>query len=316
MSASELLPRKLYQEIYPRFNCPIMKIMKFGCLAVTALAMLTACQNKDGNQAGVPTTSDSLQVALANQDSLLVILNDITEGMNQIKQMENILSSGGLGAETPDKRRQIRDDMMQIQNALEQRRQRLEQLEQQLAASNQNNVNLQRAITSLKSQIADQENTINGLRQQLADANIQIEGLSRSVDQLGQEKDSLVTVVEVESSARQDAERRADELKDEMNVCYYAIGTGKELKEHNLMQSGFLRKTVIMPENFEQSYFTTGDKRSLRTINIGSKKAKLLTNQPSDSYEIVEGANGMKILKITNPTRFWNQSNFLIIKTD
>ena len=101
-----------------------------------------------------------------------------------------------------------------------------------------------------------------------------------------------------------------------MNICYYAIGTGKELKAHNLMQSGFLRKTKVMPSNFDQSYFTTGDKRSLRTINLGSKKAKVMTNQPEDSYEIVEAANGMKVLKITNPTRFWNQSNFLIVKTD
>lgn len=293
-----------------------MKIKKLGFAAFAALAMLTACQNKNGNQAGGPTTSDSLYVALANQDSLLVILNDITEGMNQIKQMENILNSGALGAETPDKRRQIREDMEQIQNALEQRRQRLEQLEQQLAASNQNNATLQRAVANLKTQIADQEKTIDGLRSQLADANIQIEGLNRSVDQLGHEKDSLTTVVEVESTARQDAERRAVELNNEMNTCYYAIGTGKELKAHNLMESGFLRKTKVMPANFDQSYFTTGDKRSLRTINLGSKKAKVMTNQPADSYEIVDGANGMKILKITNPTRFWNQSNFLIIKTD
>ena len=293
-----------------------MKIKKLGFAAFAALAMLTACQNKNGNQAGGPTTSDSLDVALANQDSLLVILNDITEGMNQIKQMENILNSGALGAETPDKRRQIREDMEQIQNALEQRRQRLEQLEQQLAASNQNNATLQRAVANLKTQIADQEKTIDGLRSQLADANIQIEGLNRSVDQLGHEKDSLTTVVEVESTARQDAERRAVELNNEMNTCYYAIGTGKELKAHNLMESGFLRKTKVMPANFDQSYFTTGDKRSLRTINLGSKKAKVMTNQPADSYEIVDGANGMKILKITNPTRFWNQSNFLIIKTD
>jgi len=293
-----------------------MKIKKFSLMALAALVMLPACQNKGENADGTPTTSDSLQVALANQDSLLVILNDITEGMNQIKQMENILSQGGLGAETPDKRRQIREDMEQIQDALEQRRQRLEQLEQQLAASNQNNANLQRAIANLKAQIANQETEIEGLRAQLADANIQIKGLSSSVTRLGQEKDSLSTVAETESTARQDAERRAVELNNELNICYYAIGTGKELKAHNLMQSGFLRKTKVMPENFDQSYFTTGDKRSLRTINLGSKKAKVLTNQPTDSYEIVQGANGMKLLKITNPSRFWNQSNFLIVKTD
>ena len=293
-----------------------MKILKLGFMAAAALAMMAACQHKEDSQAGGPTASDSLHVALANQDSLLVILNDITEGMNQIKQMENILSSGTLGAETPDQRRQIREDMVQIQKALELRRQRLEQLEQQLAASNQNNATLQKAVTSLKTQIAEQEKTIDGLRGQLADANIQIEGLSRSVNQLGQEKDSLTNVVEAESTARQDAERRAAELNNEMNICYYAIGTTKELKEHNLMESGFLRKTKIMPENFDQNYFTTGDKRTLTTINLGSRKAKVMTNQPSDSYEIVDGANGLKILKITNPARFWNQSNFLIVKTD
>ena len=41
-----------------------------------------------------------------------------------------------------------------------------------------------------------------------------------------------------------------------------------------------------------------------------------MTNQPADSYEIVEGADKVKILKITNPARFWNQSNFLVIKID
>lgn len=292
-----------------------MKIKNLALLATVALATLASCGNKGGNE-NVPTTSDSLQVALANQDSLLVILNDITEGMTQIKQMENILATSSLGTETPSKRQEIRSDMEQIQRALQARRQRLEQLEAQLATSNQNNTTLQKAINNLKTQIATQQQTIDGLKQQLADANIKIEDLNQTVTNLGQQTDSLKTVAEQENSARQEAERRAVELNNEMNVCYYAIGTGKELKAHNLLHSGFLRKTKVMPENFDQSYFTTGDKRSLRTINLGSKDAKIITNQPSDSYEIVEGANGVKILKITNPARFWNQSNFLIVKTD
>jgi hypothetical protein len=291
-----------------------MKFYKVALAALAAMSLTTAC-NKTGNS-GAPTTSDSLHVALANQDSLLVILNDITEGMTQIKQMENLLSSGGMGAETPDQRRQIREDMMQIQQALEQRRQRLEELEKHLAASIQNNVSLQRAIKNLKTQIAQQESTIKTLEGQLADANVQIEGLNQTVTTLGEEKDSLTNAVNAETSARAEAERRATELADQMNTCYFALGTGKELKEHNLMSSGFLRKTKVLPQNFDQGYFTKGDKRTLRTINLGSKKAKVMTNQPTDSYEIVEGANGVKILKITNPNRFWNQSNFLVVKTD
>jgi uncharacterized coiled-coil protein SlyX len=296
-----------------------MKKGNFSCMAALALAMLTvACSDSNSGSSTNfgPTTSDSLQVALANQDSLLVILNDISEGMNQIKQMENILNSGGLGAETPDQRQQIRQDMAQIQEALNQRRQRLEQLERQLASSNQNNVTLQRAIKNLKAQIQEQEQTIGGLREQLANANIQIEGLNESVNRLGQEKDSISGVATAEASARKEAERQATEAGNALNTCYYAIGTGKELKAHHLMESGFLKSTKVLPSNFDQSYFTTSDKRTLRTINTGSKKAKVMTNQPTDSYELVEGANGVKILKITNSSRFWNASNFLVIKTD
>jgi uncharacterized coiled-coil protein SlyX len=295
-----------------------MKRRNYGFFVAAALTVLSACSGSNGgsSEGYGPTTSDSLQVALANQDSLLSILNDISDGMAQIKQMENLLSTGGLGAETPDQRQQIREDMAQIQEALNQRRQRLEQLESQLAASNSKNATLQKAIKSLKAQIADQEQTISGLRDQLASANIQIEGLNESVNRLGQEKDSISNVAATETSNRQAAERQATEATNAMNTCYYAIGTGKELKAHHLLESGFLKSTKVLPNNFDASYFTVGDKRSLRTIPTGSKKAKVLTNQPSESYEIVEGANGMKIVKITNPTSFWVASNFLVIKTD
>lgn len=292
-----------------------MKIKALGVLAMAALMSLSSCNNKFGSD-GAPTTSDSLQVALANQDSLLVILNDITEGMSQIKQMENILSQGGLGAETPDKRAQIREDMIQIQTALEARRQRLEQLEAQLAASNQNNATLQRAINNLKAQIAEQANTIEGLRAQLADANIQIQGLSESVTRLGEEKDSLNSVVEMEAAAREEAERKAVQAANEANKCYYAVGTSKELKAHKLLESGFLKKTKVMDGDFDISYFTVADKRTLTHFNLGSKKAQVMTNQPKDSYELVEGVNGTKVLKITNPSKFWSTSNFLVVKID
>lgn len=291
-----------------------MKLKSLGICAVAALA-LTSCSNKSADS-GLPTTSDSLHVALANQDSLLVILNEITEGMNQIKNMENILASGALNAETPDQRQNIRRDMIQIQEALMQRRQRLEQLEKQLASSNRNNATLQQAIKSLKTQLAQQESTISGLRQQLADANIQIEDLSNSVAKLGEEKDSISNVAEAQSAAREAAERQVVEVSNELNTVYYAIGTSRELKDHNLLDAGFLRKTKVLPSDFDQNYFTTSDKRTLRTIPLGAKKAKVLTNQPTSSYEIIDGANGMKVLKITDPARFWQMSSFLVVKTD
>lgn len=283
---------------------------KLASTFVTALLVMTACNGgKSESTEGVPTTHDSLEVALANQDSLLNLMNDITEGMNQIKDLEQILSNtADLGAESKSRRDQVREDMVAIQKALQERRQRLEELEKKLASSNSNNATLRKSIESLKSQIASQESTIETLRNDLAAANIHIE-------KLGQTVDSLNTTVEGVTAERDAAQQQSMKLNEELNTCYYAIGSKKELKENNVIETGFLRKTKIMPSDFKQGFFTTADKTNISVINLHSKKAKVLTNQPADSYEIVE-ENGQKVLKITNSKRFWELSNYLVVQID
>ena len=71
-----------------------------------------------------------------------------------------------------------------------------------------------------------------------------------------------------------------------------------------------------MPEDFQRSYFTMADQRSLTSLPLHSKKAKVLTSQPSDSYQIVNDANGMKVLNITNPEKFWATYKYLVIQVD
>ena len=70
-----------------------------------------------------------------------------------------------------------------------------------------------------------------------------------------------------------------------------------------------------MKADFEQGYFTTADKRTLTSIPTHAKKAKILTNQPASSYEIVE-ENSTKTIIITNPDKFWSLSNYLVIQVD
>ena len=102
---------------------------------------------------------------------------------------------------------------------------------------------------------------------------------------------------------------------ERVNTVYYAIGTGKELKEKKILQSGFLRKTKVMEGNFDMSYFTAGDRRTLAEIPTHSKKAKVLTSQPKGSYTIVD-VNGQKVIRISDPAKFWQLSDFLVIEVD
>ena len=285
---------------------------KIFLIAAAGMLTLVSCQQKvsDAESMEVASVSDSLRIALANQDSLLTLMNDVADGMAQIKQMENILSATtDMSLESQDKRKQLRNDILIIQQALQMRRDRLNELETKLQKSTGDNTTLQKSIQTLKQQITDQENTIETLRSDLATANASIQKLTANVDSLNTEVASI-------TAAKNEIEEEAATLTSELNTCYYALGSKKELKEHKLIETGFLRKTKIMPQDFEEGYFTRADKRTLLNIDLHSKKANVLTNQPKDSYEIVDTPNGSKMLKILAPARFWNTSNFLIIEID
>lgn len=220
-----------------------------------------------------------------------------------------VSSPAGLNGETPSQKQQIANDMQAIKAALADRRQRLAELESKLKNSSAENKTLLQTIENLKAQIEQNEVTIQTLTKQLSDAHIQIKTLTVAVD-------SLNTTVAQEKAGKEKAQEEATNLTTELNTCYYAIGSKKELESHNIIQSGFLRKTKILQGDYQMSYFTAIDKRTSPKIQLYSKKAKVLTNQPKDSYEIKEDEKGMKVLEITNPSRFWASSNFLVIQTN
>lgn len=291
---------------------------KLASAAIITTAMLTACNGDKLRNAEAQNEQlkGDLAETLATQDSLLVLVNDISDGMSQIKDLEKIISTpGGLGNETASRKEQIRNDMIAIQQALQERRERLAELEKKLEKAGGESSTLKRTISNLKAQIAEQSTEIATLTNQLASANIKIEELTSTVKSLNTDVDSLKTNVEAERAAKTAAEEAALAADRELNACYYAIGTNKELKERDILKSGFLRKTKVMKGDFDMSYFTTGDKRNLSEIATHSKKAKIMTSQPKDSYEIVD-VDGQKVIKITNPAKFWQLSDFLVIEVD
>ncbi len=273
--------------------------------------ILTACNGEKLKQAEERNLmlGDSLSVALANQDSLFMLINEISDGVNRIKGIENILtSSTDLNTESQSKKDQLRNDILAIQYELQLRREKLTELEKKLKNSQYYSSTLKKTIENLNAEISQQQQTITNLREGLAAANIKIEELDMTVD-------SLNTTVANVTQEKEIAQEESINLANELNTCYYAIGTKGELKEHKIIETGFLKKTKIMKGDFEQSYFTTADKRTITSIPTHAKKAQILTNQPQDSYEIID-ENGLKVIKIINADKFWNLTNYLVIQVD
>lgn len=289
----------------------------FLTVALAAL-MLGACGEKKQETDEARNTADmtkaQLEQALADQDSLIVLMTDIQGGLDQIKALENILSTPG--GETANSREQIKADIFAIQQSVIERQKRLADFEQRLNASNSNNAKLQNAIAALKAQIDEQVEQINTLRGDLEKANIVIGELNQQVDTLNTKltstSEQLVTTTEEKDKALEQNEK----LTNDLNRCYYVIGSKKELKEHKIIESGFLRKTKILPADFEMQYFTAGDMRTLTTLPLHSRKAKIMTNQPESSYTITETASGGKVINITDPARFWGANKILVVQID
>lgn len=270
-----------------------------------------SCTDKEKSDsasgAAANETSPELNSAIAQRDSLLTLVSDIWGEMEHIKRLEDILTvNSGDYDKMPGKRSQILRDIASIQQTLQQRREKLAELEAKLDLTNESNRSLTNTIATLRKEIDSQTQIISALNSQLGAANMKIDSLGAHVDSLN------VTIADV-TAAKDEAEQMSTELTNELNECYYAVGSNSELKAHKILESGFLKKTKILKGEFDKSFFTTGDKRTLTSIDLYSKKAEVLTGQPKDSYEIVE-ANGHKVLRITNPTKFWELTNFLVIK--
>ncbi len=292
-----------------------MKKLFLAVLTSVASISFVACDNSKLKSTEIENQQlkEDLAESLATRDSMYALINDIAAGMNQIKELEKIISTpSSLQGDTQSRKEQIKNDIIAIQNALQSRRERLDQLEARLKSTDSE---MAKTIRNLKAQIAEQQTEIASLTNKLAAANIQIEELETTVSGLNRTVDTLATNVANERKERQEAEQQATELANELNTCYYAIGTKAELKKAKIIETGFLRKTKILKSDYEQSYFTTADKRTLKKIQLHSKKAKVMTNQPASSYNI-EDENGQKVLTITDPDAFWNLSNYLVVEVD
>lgn len=291
-----------------------MKKINLFVLLITCLALMPSCHDNNQHDANAALDSinnelnDSLATALAEKDSLMALMNDIADGMQQIKEMEDIVTVQNLNSETPDRKQQLRNDVVLIQQSIEQKKKRLAELEKRLSQSTNYSDDMKKTIESLKKQLATQESTINDLRTQLAAAHIEINNLNTRVD-------SLNTVNATVKQEKKQAQEEATKMANELNTCFYVIGSKKELKAHKIIETGFLRKTKIMEGDFEKSYFTKADKRTLGEIALHSNKAQVMSKHPAESYTIIDTPSG-KVLKITNSTKFWEVSNYLIVKVD
>lgn len=288
---------------------PLTFYLSILCFLLTACGGQTADPKTDGQQSLMELSRRELATALEERDQLLAIIRDMSATMEQIKRMENTMSmAGAVAAENPDERSRILSDMEIVRQKLACRRRQLAELEARMNESALYTDDLRDIVSNLRQQIDNQNREIDTLRGRLSVADETIRSLNIEVD-------SLTTAVAVVSQDRDSAHSASERYETELNTCYYVWATKAELKKHHILETSFLKKSTLMKGDFDRTFFTTGDKRNLSSIDLHCRKAKILTNHPDGSYKITETDN-RKVLVILDNDRFWSLTNYLVVQTD
>lgn len=252
-------------------------------------------------------TADYNQAATFN-DSLMLLMGDIYNGLDSINMQEGLLYNINNG-ENLNRRAEVRNNLSAIKARLAANRKLLAEMEARIKASGNENSVMAKTIEQMKARLSQQDSKIAMLENQLSIANDSIDFLNNQVAETQQQLES-------ETADKEAAQAAYSEAENQLNTVYYAIGTNKELKQNGLLEKKFLGATKVLKGDFNESYFTKADKRTLSEIPTGSKKVKIWTNMPTDSYSIVENPDKTKTIKITNPKEFWSLTPYLIIQVD
>lgn len=224
--------------------------------------------------------------------------NEIQENLNAIKEKEKIVTAQSQSGDVKSKEETIQADIQAIYDLLAKNKNRIASLSKKLKKANSKIDGLEEMIANLQAQIDSKDNEIADLKSQLEAKNIELSNIVMNLE-----------TIEAESEAK----------TEKMNTVYYAFGTSKELKEKNVItkEGGFigLGKSTKMKEDFNKDYFTKIDAQQVTSINIGAKKAKVITTHPSSSYKLV-GDKSVEKIEILNPEDFWSASKYLVIITE
>lgn len=281
--------------------------MKKIIIIAASIFMMSACQNQNESNEHLQQQVDSLQAIVNNKDAelndIIVTMTEVQTGIRRIAEAEGRVTVADGNKESASQREIIRDNMQYICEAMQQNRDLLAQLREKLNASRFKGDKLKALVDGLQTQAEEQNYRIQELQASLAEKDstiiaqiIHIDSLNKNVGKLSEQNAQQSTTL-----AQQDKQ---------LNTAWFVYGTKAELKEQGILKDG----EVLKDRQFNKDYFTEIDIRNIKDIKTYSKSARILTTHPEDSYLLTRDGNGEYELHISNPSRFWSVSKYLVMQ--
>jgi hypothetical protein len=247
---------------------------------------------------------------LTQRDSTIndwvVTFDQIEKNLQSIKEKEKIITLNASDREfSKDRKQQIMEDINYINTLLDQNKKKIASLNEQLKKSGGTIRGLQTKIADLEAAMKQSEIEISDLKTALTEKNFKIEQLNTRVN-------------DMQVSIEQKDKTISNQIA-EINKAYIKAGTFKELKAKGLVakEGGFLGlgKNKSLKENFPDSLFSQIDITVTKTIPVNSKSAKLITEHPAGSYQMIhEDKDKIAYIEITDPAQFWKISKYAVVE--
>lgn len=291
-----------------------------AALPLVLLSPLAACDT--GAKARALATADSLatlrtQLAEAEQgvQQRDAIMNELAQTAKLVNAIDSSLSSvKGLKAGSVKPRGGSDDPWSARHDSL---LAKVEGVTKLLEQSRSRVATLTRSNGAMEGKLRDYQQAIAALEGTVERQKVEIAAYVATVDSLRQ----VGTVL----ASERDAVR--DTLSGERtvaNTVYYVVGSKRELLQRDVVdEEGNKRfmlvggRTLVPSRTLDRSVFATADQRQELVITLPDPKKKFQIVSRHDASLLVagKGADGAPdgTLRVTDPSRFWSASKYLII---
>jgi len=280
---------------------------------LVAVFLFVSCQQKKIDR--MQEVQDSLQQVAANKDSAITdfigTMNQIQANLDSIKKLEEIVDIESQSTSEPQSttRNKILRDLAMINELLKINRDLIDSQQKKINLSSYKAKEMQEMLNMMSNQLETKDAEIVALQDELQQLRLNITNLNQNLTEVQQRSQEQARLLEEKTST-------IDQQVSALNTAYYVFGTPKELVENGIVEKegGFLGigRTLKFRKDFNPDLFTKIDIREVNEISLNSKKAKVITTHPADSYELT-GDDVVEKLVITDPKQFWETNKYLVI---
>ncbi len=259
--------------------------------------------------------SDSLESLRSESAEASATLAEVQQGLEDIRAKELAAVRSSLqvaeeGKASGGRRDQLQAEIRTIRAAIQKNLQKLAKLER---TNKESGVKL----ASLQS-LADE------LRKSLQEKDAMVAELQTKVGELASTVKAQAATIEQHETTIHEGEQKIAQTTKELHTAYVAVASKAALRKSGVVERRGdvlgLGGRWIETGKFDPEVFREVDVTKDLEVEIPApaKKVRVVTAQPKESYQIVDGGPNSRTsrLEVKDPAAFWKGDRYLVVMTD